>query len=179
MRAGAADYLSKPFSPRELASRLSGTRGGNPVKNLYTRIAKFLSVEHPSVGLKQLPLTVAFVVSLVVLLLVPGVQISNLLLATIGIVLLFVATVLAAVFTMNARRDRWAIIVPLLDFLAIGAYRTGTGATLSLLGAMVVLPVVWVAAEKGAPVHPDRRRGPRCRADHALRVGGHPIHQRQ
>jgi len=28
MRAGAADYLSKPFSPRELASRLSAHIGG-------------------------------------------------------------------------------------------------------------------------------------------------------
>jgi DNA-binding response OmpR family regulator len=28
MRAGAADYLSKPFSPRELASRLSAHVGG-------------------------------------------------------------------------------------------------------------------------------------------------------
>jgi two-component system, OmpR family, response regulator MtrA len=28
MRAGAADYLSKPFSPRELASRLSAHMGG-------------------------------------------------------------------------------------------------------------------------------------------------------
>jgi DNA-binding response OmpR family regulator len=29
MRAGAADYLSKPFSPRELASRLSAHVGGS------------------------------------------------------------------------------------------------------------------------------------------------------
>lgn len=28
MRAGAADYLSKPFSPRELASRLAAHMGG-------------------------------------------------------------------------------------------------------------------------------------------------------
>jgi DNA-binding response OmpR family regulator len=29
IRAGAADYLSKPFSPRELASRLAAHMGGN------------------------------------------------------------------------------------------------------------------------------------------------------
>jgi signal transduction histidine kinase len=119
------------------------------MKNLYQRIVKFLSVDHPSAGLKQLPLTVVFVISLVVLLFVPGIQITSMWLATLGIALLFVATVLAAVITLNMKLDRWAILVPLLDFLAIGTYRTGTGGVLSLFGAMVILPVVWVAAEKG------------------------------
>jgi hypothetical protein len=119
------------------------------MKNLYQRIVTFLSVDHPSVGLKQLPLTVAFVVSLCVLLFVPGIQITSLLMASLGIGLLFAATVLAAVLTLNTKFERWAILVPLLDFLAIGTYRTGTGGILSLFGAMVILPVVWVAAEKG------------------------------
>jgi signal transduction histidine kinase len=119
------------------------------MKKLYLLVIRFLSVDHPSAGLKQLPLTVAFVISLCVLLFVPGIQITSLLLATIGISLLFVATVLAAFFTVYPRYDRWAILVPILDFLAIGAYRSGTGGILSLFGAMVVLPVVWIAAEKG------------------------------
>jgi signal transduction histidine kinase len=119
------------------------------MKRLATRVVSFLSVDHPSAGLKQLPLTAAFVVSLLILLLVPGIQITSELWATIGISLLFVATVLSAVFTLRPKLDKWAIIVPLLDFLAIGTYRSGTGGVLSLFGAMVVLPVVWVAAERG------------------------------
>ena len=119
------------------------------MKRLYSRLVGFISVDHPSVGLKQLPLTVVFVMALVVLLFVPGIQITSLVMATLGISLLFVATVLSAVFTIIPRLDRWAILIPLLDFLAIGTFRAGTGGILSLFGGMVVLPVVWVAAEKG------------------------------
>ncbi|MDQ1545752.1 MAG: hypothetical protein QOH69_656 [Actinomycetota bacterium] len=119
------------------------------MKRLYSRLITFISVDHPSVGLKQLPLTIAFVISLILLLFVPGIQITNLVLATLGIILLFVATVLSALLTIRPKLDRWSIVIPLIDFLAIGAFRTGTGGIMSLFGAMVVLPVVWVAAEKG------------------------------
>jgi signal transduction histidine kinase len=113
------------------------------------RIARFLSVDHPSVGLKQLPLAVAFVVSLIVLLLVPGIGITSEFLASSGITLLFVATVLSAILTIRPELHRWAILVPLIDFIAIGTYRSGTGGIVSLFGAMIILPVVWIAAEKG------------------------------
>jgi signal transduction histidine kinase len=119
------------------------------MKRLYSRLFGFISVDHPSVGLKQIPLTAAFIIALLVLLFVPVISITSASMAAIGIALLFVATVLSAVFTLYPRLDRWAIVIPLLDFLAIGTFRAGTGALQSLFGAMVVLPVVWVAAEKG------------------------------
>ena len=119
------------------------------MKRLYSRFVAFISVDHPSVGLKQLPLTIVFVIVLLVLLLVPGIQITSLLMATLGICLLFLATVLSAAFTMFPKLDHWAILIPLIDFLAIGTFRAGTGGILSLFGAMIALPVVWVAAEKG------------------------------
>ncbi|HMH58524.1 MAG TPA: ATP-binding protein [Galbitalea sp.] len=119
------------------------------MRTLYNRLMAFLSVDHPSVGLKQLPLAVVFVLSLLLLLLVPGVHITNPALATLGIGLLFVATVGSAVLTKFASLDRWAILIPLIDFLAIGIFRAGTGGILSLFGGMIVLPVVWIAAEKG------------------------------
>jgi signal transduction histidine kinase len=119
------------------------------MKNLYRRIVGYISVDHPSVGLKQLPLTVVFVVSLVVLLFVPGIPVSNDALAAVGIALLFVATVLSALLTAWPRFGRWGIVIPMIDFVAIGLYRSGTGAIMSLFGAMIVLPVVWIAAERG------------------------------
>jgi PAS domain S-box-containing protein len=119
------------------------------MKAIYQRILAFLVVDHPSVGLKQLPLAVAFVISLLIVAFVPGIQITDATMATVGIILLVVATVFSAVLTAAPRLDNWAILVPVIDFMAIGTFRAGTGDTMSLFGAMIVLPVVWIAAEKG------------------------------
>jgi signal transduction histidine kinase len=119
------------------------------MKKIYARALAFLSVDHPSPGLKQLPLVVAFAISLIVLVFVPDIQITSMPLLIAGIALMVVATIFAALCTRYPRLVRWIVVVPLLDFLAIGAYRCGTGAILSLFGAMVVLPVVWIAAERG------------------------------
>ncbi|HEY5231889.1 MAG TPA: ATP-binding protein [Galbitalea sp.] len=118
------------------------------MKKLYNRLLAFLSVDHPSVGLKQLPLTVAFVIALLVLLFVPGVEMDRPVEASIGIALVFVATILAAVFTVLPRLDKWSITVPLVDFVAIGLFRSGTGGEASLFSIIIVLPVLWVAAER-------------------------------
>jgi signal transduction histidine kinase len=80
---------------------------------------------------------------------VPNIPITNPGMATVGIGLLVVATVFSAVLTAAPRFDNWAILVPVIDFIAIGTFRAGTGGTTSLFGAMVILPVVWIAAEKG------------------------------
>ena len=119
------------------------------MKNLYSRLIAFISVDHPSPGLKQLPLAVVFVLSIIVVLLVPGIEITSLPFATVGIALLVLATIFAAILTTVPRLDKWAIVVPLVDFVAIGTFRAGTGGILSLFGAMIILPVVWIAAEKG------------------------------
>ncbi|HEX4058904.1 MAG TPA: ATP-binding protein [Galbitalea sp.] len=119
------------------------------MKKLYARLAAFISVDHPSPGLKQLPLAVAFAISIVLVLAVPGIQVTSVPLSSVGIALLVVATVLAAIFTMLPKLDKWAIIIPLIDFVAIGAFRAGTGGILSLFAALLILPVVWISAEKG------------------------------
>ena len=136
-------YARRPRNPN--ATR----HAGDEVKNLYTRLISFISVDHPSPGLKQLPLTVVFVISLLIVLVVPGVPITSLVLASIGIGLLVLATIFAGVLTTIPRFDNWAILIPLVDFVAIGMFRAGTGGILSLFSAMIILPVVWIAAEKG------------------------------
>lgn len=119
------------------------------MKRFYNRLTSFISVDHPSPGLKQLPMATVFVVAILLVLLVPGIEITNLPLVTVGMALLVVATVLAAVFTVWPRLDDSAIIIPLIDFVAVAAFRSGTGGVLSLFAAMTILPVVWIAAEKG------------------------------
>jgi signal transduction histidine kinase len=119
------------------------------MKNPFGRLMGFLSVDHPSPGLKQLATTGAFIIALVLIIAVPDINITNGLMATVGIVLMLIATILSAILTRFSTLYRWAIIVPIIDFLALGAFRAGTGGSVSLFSAMIVLPVVWVAAEKG------------------------------
>ncbi|RIJ44278.1 regulator, partial [Clavibacter lycopersici] len=38
---------------------------------------------------------------------------------------------------------RFAVVVPALDFLAVGLLRIGTGESASVFGSLVILPVVW------------------------------------
>ncbi|MCU1470021.1 MAG: hypothetical protein JWQ39_1170 [Glaciihabitans sp.] len=119
------------------------------MKEFWHRTLGFLSVDHPSPGLKQLPTTVALAVALVLIIVVPDVAISHALWAAVGIGLVVLATILAALLTYAHRLEQWAVIVPVIDFIGLGAFRAGTGGALSIFSAMIILPVVWVAAEKG------------------------------
>jgi signal transduction histidine kinase len=119
------------------------------MKEFWYRAFGFLSVDHPSPGLKQLPTTLALAIALVLILLVPDIGISHGLWAAVGIGLVVFATILAALLTYAHRLEQWAVIVPVIDFIGLGAFRAGTGGSLSIFSAMIILPVVWVAAEKG------------------------------
>ena len=119
------------------------------MKKVYARLIAFISVDHPSPGLKQLPMTLVFAISLVVVLAVPDIQITSIPLTSVGIGLLVIATVFAATATIVPKLDGVTLLIPLIDFVAIGTFRAGTGGIFSLFGAMIILPVVWIAAEKG------------------------------
>ncbi|HEY2642249.1 MAG TPA: ATP-binding protein [Galbitalea sp.] len=119
------------------------------MKSFYSRVMSYLVVDHPSPALKQLPLVVAFVIALVILAVVPEVTVTNIGLVITGVAVLVGATILAASLSFSAKYERWSILVPIIDFVAIGLFRAGTGSSVSVFGAMVILPVIWVAGEKG------------------------------
>ena len=119
------------------------------MREFWQRAFGFLSVDHPSPGLKQLPTTLALAIALVLILLVPDIGISHGLWAAVGVGLVVFATILAALLTYAHGLEQWAVIVPVIDFIGLGAFRAGTGGSLSIFSAMIILPVVWVAAEKG------------------------------
>ncbi|MET0434291.1 MAG: ATP-binding protein [Cellulomonas sp.] len=78
-----------------------------------------------------------------------------------GALVLAVATAVAVVAALHpsaatrraadawAAGDGWVVAVPLASVLAVGLLRAGTGGSGSLLGAVLVLPVIWIAAEPG------------------------------
>lgn len=91
----------------------------------------------------------------------PGADVTDRRAVLAGAVLLAAATALALLAAWRppaaTRRaadpwsagDGWAVAVPLLSILAVGLLRAGTGGADSLLGAVLVLPVIWIAAEPG------------------------------
>ncbi|MCU1549528.1 MAG: hypothetical protein JWR36_88 [Glaciihabitans sp.] len=118
------------------------------MKALFQRVLRIVSVDHPSPLLKQAPTFAAFVIALLLVATVPSIVVTHPIMATIGICLLVAGTVLAGVFTRRPQLHAWAVIVPVIDLIAIGSFRAGTGGIASMFGAMIVLPVVWIAAEK-------------------------------
>ncbi|HVX07165.1 sensor histidine kinase [Humibacter sp.] len=108
-----------------------------------------LVVDEPSPLLKQLPTTVFFFVAVLVVLLFPPLRFTAPVLASASAVLIAVTTVLAWLLSRRHEPATWTLAVPLLDFVAIGAFRAATGGSTSIFTALILLPVVWVAAEPG------------------------------
>lgn len=46
----------------------------------------------------------------------------------------------------------WVVVVPLASLAGLALFRVGTGGSSSMFGAIVVLPIVWIAIEKGLRV---------------------------
>jgi signal transduction histidine kinase len=116
---------------------------------VFQRVRGVLSIDHPSPLLRQLPTAGAFFVALLLLGFVPGLDETNVPMATSGVVLAVIATIFAIIVTRVHVSPRVVLIVPIIDFFAIGAFRAGTGGPTSFFGVMVILPVVWVAAQPG------------------------------
>jgi signal transduction histidine kinase len=109
-----------------------------------------LSVDRPSPALKQLPTTVAFTGATIGAILVPPILITNAYAVIVGSVFMTIATLIAVYFTRQPNYDRWwALIVPGLSLTAIAFLRVGTGGAASLFSALIVLPIVWIATERG------------------------------
>lgn len=106
-------------------------------------------LDRPSPLIKQSATVVAVVFALIVILVVPDVDFSNQFIAYLGIVIIGIVTVMAALFAKVAPDTRFIAILPLIDILAIGLFRAGTGGLLSLFGSMLILPVVWIASLRG------------------------------
>ncbi len=119
------------------------------MRRFYLSIMRRLSVDNPSPALKQLPMVIAFSLAVILALLVPHVIITRPISVFRGSVVMIIATAFAFYFARRPRVTRWALLVPGLDLLAVALLRTGTGGVTSLFSALIILPVVWIAAEKG------------------------------
>ncbi|MBF4606535.1 PP2C family protein-serine/threonine phosphatase [Curtobacterium sp. VKM Ac-1393] len=66
-----------------------------------------------------------------------------------GVVCALLALVCAGLMTRWPLLIRWELLLPAVDFIAVGLLRYGTGESRSVFLAIVVLPVIWIAANPG------------------------------
>jgi signal transduction histidine kinase len=110
---------------------------------------KRLGFDSPSPLLKQSPTAVLFLVAAVATFLMPSVTVTRPALVIAGAVAVIAVTVFAAI--ISSKESLWylGLIVPSIDFVAIGLLRYSTGDGGSVYAALVILPIVWFAAEYG------------------------------
>lgn len=118
------------------------------MKAVHAVIAR-LSTDVASPALKQLPTMLAFAFAVALTFTIPGAGIRNPVLAIASIVLMVAVTAFALLITRRARLGRFALIVPVVSLLVIGVFRDATGGVESLYGSLIILPVVWIAAQEG------------------------------
>ncbi|MGA1835594.1 ATP-binding protein [Herbiconiux sp. 11R-BC] len=114
------------------------------------RARRFLdTADRPAI--KQVPTAAAFLLANVFILLPgsdgsveaspTGVLVADLVVA--------IATVLAFVVPWDRHGRSWQLIVPLASIAAIIVLRIATGGAQSPYGGLILLPIVWIAAEEG------------------------------
>ncbi|CAN5209754.1 hypothetical protein BH09ACT5_BH09ACT5_18330 [soil metagenome] len=107
-----------------------------------------MDLDHPSPAVKQSATAISLVVAAVLSLTVPGLGFSNSTAAVAGIAIVAFATLMSLVLT-RLGTERFVLLIPVIDLLGLGAFRAGTGGTASLWTAIIILPVVWLAAAEG------------------------------
>ncbi len=107
------------------------------------------ALDRPSPTVKQMATAGGVVVALAVLLLVPGVDVTEPVLAGLGVALVALATGLAVLFTNVRKFDSIVMLIPTIDIIALGLFRGGTGGGSSAFVSLLILPVIWLASGNG------------------------------
>lgn len=115
----------------------------------YVKLLSFLRVDNPSPFLKQFPLLALFLGANLIVVLSDSLDYRVWNAAVIGMALIALATALSVLITYERSLSRLTILIPIVDFLALSAFRSGTGGSESPFGSLLVLPMVWVAANPG------------------------------
>lgn len=81
---------------------------------------------------------------------VEDIEITNHPLVHSSLALVLLATIYAGWLSSRQRFDGLIVmLVPMIDIIAFGLLRNGTGGTSSLFGSLLLIPVVWLAAAPG------------------------------
>jgi signal transduction histidine kinase len=94
-------------------------------------------------------MAVAFAAAVVLVLVSPNIDFTVWPAALLGMWGVIIATAISALFSYQPSLSRLAILVPVLDLLALSLFRAGTGGGASPFSSLIIIPVVWIAAEHG------------------------------
>jgi signal transduction histidine kinase len=110
---------------------------------------KRLGFDAPSPLLKQAPTTVLFLVAAVATFVMPSITLTHPVLVVVSAVAVLAATIFAAIISPKESLWQWGLVVPAIDFAAVGLLRFATGESGSVFASLVILPIIWFAAEYG------------------------------
>jgi phosphoserine phosphatase RsbU/P len=116
---------------------------------LATLIAKSFELDSIPTFAKQLPTFLLYMVAVIGTVFIPDLILSNWTALVIGTVLILGATLFAGIVTLRPALSHLALVVPAVDFVAIGVLRFATGEDESIFPALVVLPLLWVSCIAG------------------------------
>ncbi|WP_235560656.1 sensor histidine kinase [Microbacterium sp. Leaf320] len=106
--------------------------------------------DNPTPLMKQGPTAIAVGVAALLMWAIPGVPVTDAVVAITGILAVAAVTALAVVLSARGVYDGWVVmLIPIVSILGIGALRAGTGGATSLFSSLVLLPVIWIAASPG------------------------------
>ena len=107
-------------------------------------------VDRPTPLLKQMPTFLALLLAVILTSFVPDIDFSSERVAFTGIGMIVVATIFAATISARGVLDSsWIFLIPMIDIVGFGLFRAGTGGAQSIYGALVMIPVVWLATGPG------------------------------
>lgn len=106
--------------------------------------------DNPTPLMKQGPTAIAVGIAALLMWAIPGVPVTDAVVAITGILAVAAVTALAGVLSARGVYDGWVtMLIPIVSILGIGALRAGTGGATSLFSSLVLLPVIWIAAAPG------------------------------
>lgn len=112
-------------------------------------VYKRLGFDAPSPLLKQAPTFVLFFVAVIAANFVTGFYVSSQVEVGIAVIAIIAVTTFAAIISSRKSLWSWGLVIPVVDFIAIGLLRDGVGSSTTVFAALVALPIVWLAAEEG------------------------------
>ncbi len=100
-------------------------------------------------AMKQAPTLALFLLAVLASFTIPVLPVSSVLGLVGATALIVAATVFAITLARRETRPWIVLLIPAIDFVAIGLLRYSTGGDRSIFTSLAILPIVWLASEDG------------------------------